>query len=84
MNQPPLRLGVPARSQVISLGVSTPEKPHKKYCRMFIGDSGMATITEGWTATVKYCGLKEGDVCMLTFIDGSKLPNRMKDHFAAL
>ena len=59
----------------ISVGVSTPAKPDNKYCRTFVGDSGMGTIRAGWTQAVKYCDLKEGDVCMLSF----RLPKILMD-----
>ena len=64
----------------ISVGVSTPAKPDNNYCRMFVGDSGMGTIRAGWTQAVKYCDLKEGDVCMLSFM----LPNILMDDLEAL
>jgi hypothetical protein len=80
-----VRLGITARAQEVSVAVCTPTSNLKKYCRMKLQDSGKAMIyNKSWTYAVKAFNLKEGDVCMFTFIDDREVPWRRRDPFSWL
>jgi hypothetical protein len=52
---------------------------------MKLQDSGKAMIyNKSWTYAVKAFNLKEGDVCMFTFIDDREVPVRRRDPFSWL
>lgn len=81
-----LRLGIPARSQVVSVAVGTPGCTQLKrmYCRMRLQESGKGLINVGWTAVVNKFNLQVGDVCLFTFQDDRKIPITRRDPFAWL
>lgn len=84
MDQNALRLGIPARSQVVSVGVYSTTNSTNKYCRLKLEESGKAIIKHGWNYAVKEFNLNEGDVCMFSFKDQRCLPPRRRDKFAWL
>lgn len=84
MDSSAIRYGIPARSKVISVAVSTPSSAHPKYCRLRLDVSGKSTINNGWTYAINAFSLNEGDVFMFTFKDDRNLPTTRRDQFAWL
>ena len=79
-----LRLGIPARSEVVSVFVNSTSSSVKKYCRMMLDVSGKAKIYGAWTNVVKDFNLTEGEIYMFSFTDQRLLPYRLRDQFAWL
>jgi hypothetical protein len=80
----PFNIYVPARTQVVSIAVTTIASKVKKYCRLNLQTNGCSEISVGWNYTVKEFQLQEGDVWMFSFKDERMLQGRRQDPFAQL
>lgn len=60
--------------------VQNVEKTIYKYCKMLLKDR-KATITSGWNSVVLGLNLKEGDICLFSFMDERNLPRCDRDPF---
>jgi hypothetical protein len=78
----PFNIYVPARTQVVSIAVTTIASKVKKYCRLNLQTNGCSEISVGWNYAVKEFQLQEGDVWMFSFKDERMLQGRRQDPFA--